>query len=111
MAGIKRIAREAKRSTNAKTVWAIDKPVYGIPGSGLAFQNKVEASMKKVGLLASQVVPGIFYGRERDSEDGNIRDWIIDFRYFCTDKAVAKFEKDLDKEMKLDTLSDDATND
>jgi hypothetical protein len=47
----------------------------------------------------------------------SIREWIIvavstdDFRYFGTDKAVAKFETDLDKEMKLDTLSDDATND
>ena len=111
MAGIKRVAAEAKRSTNLKEVWAIMRPVYGIPGSGLAFQNLIESTMKDIGLTSSLVVPGIFFGRNQQPGSKVADEWIIvavstdDFRYFGTEEMKARFEKDLDSKLKMDKLS------
>ena len=93
---IKKLSRETQRETDRSTVWSITKPVYGIPGSGLAFQNFVLAAMKRIGFTASIVVPGIFYKRSFATNDRLVGadNWVIvaistdDFRYFGTDAAV-----------------------
>lgn len=60
MKGIKKVYRKQKKDEEFKKAWAIVKAVYGIPGSGLAFQNTVEKAMEAdCMMIQSKVIPAI----------------------------------------------------
>ena len=131
MKGIKKVYRKQKKDEEFKKAWAIVKAVYGIPGSGLAFQNTVEKAMEADCMMTqSKVIPAIWfrndmYTAEQCKKDnvpaeyeGTIaRDYIIltistdDFRYIGTQRATSRFKKQLMKAMHCKELDDVETSD
>jgi hypothetical protein len=107
------------------------KAVYGIPGSGLAFQNIVEKAMEtNCQMTQFKVIPALWFKNEmytqKQCEEDNVpaeyagtiaREFIIltistdDFRYIGTVRAVGKLKKQLLAAMHCKELDDAETSD
>ena len=129
--GIRAVARAHKVKDQGPKAWKLLKAVYGIPGSGLAFQNKVEKSMETDAAMTQSVVsPAFWYARKLYTEEQckaeNIplenanhtaREFVIavvstdDFRYIGTPEMKKEFEAKLTKSMDMERLDKKGTAD
>ena len=129
--GIKKLAGEYMRQDRRKYAWKLVKAVYGVPGAGLSFQNKLENALEeKCDMKQSLVCPSFWYKRvlytreqcvedkvPMDYADRVAREFVLmvvstdDFRYFGTPELQSEFERLLSQAMDVGFLDQAETSD
>jgi hypothetical protein len=112
VAGLKKFAAAHKRESrsNPKTCYRLNSSIYGAPSANhewdLMFQG---AHINGCGLTLSEIEPSL-YVRIETNEDDEVVEWMIaniwtdDVRYFGTEDMLKRYEKNLQKKVKVKFL-------